>query len=183
MLRKVGLKRLAEVSTPLCRCCPRTAPRTDPQVIPHSSVQDLPCLAVQVRAGCDLAFLSQGLVLCCPRAPCLHGSAKLSLPEFRWRTARGWAGCFATDCSCCWLQVCWRVWGEPPAKTWLLFPLSHICLVFLKQIEKLACFRRCRAESCAQAAPRFPVPAMSNLDPARAKSLDFVWWVRKNKGV
>lgn len=32
------------------------------------------------------------------------------------------------------------LWGEPPARIWPLFPLSHICLVFLKQTEKLSCF-------------------------------------------
>lgn len=32
------------------------------------------------------------------------------------------------------------LWGEPPARIWPLFSLSHICLVFLKQTEKLSCF-------------------------------------------
>lgn len=32
------------------------------------------------------------------------------------------------------------LWGEPAARIWPLFPLSHICLVFLKQTEKLSCF-------------------------------------------
>lgn len=32
------------------------------------------------------------------------------------------------------------LWGEPPARIWPLFPLSHICLVFLKQTEQLSCF-------------------------------------------
>lgn len=30
--------------------------------------------------------------------------------------------------------------SEPPARIWPLFALSHICLVFLKQTEKLSCF-------------------------------------------
>lgn len=32
------------------------------------------------------------------------------------------------------------LWGEPAARIWPLFPLSHICLVSLKQTEKLSCF-------------------------------------------
>lgn len=32
------------------------------------------------------------------------------------------------------------LWAEPPARIRPLFPLSHICLVFLKQTEQLSCF-------------------------------------------
>lgn len=139
---------------------------------------------MQAREGCEplFPFPRTGAAKClCPQ------SVGLCKADLSWILLEGSQR--LGRLLCCWLQVCWRVWGEPPAKTGLLFPLSHICLGFLKQIVKLSCFWHCRAESCIQLC--FPMAAMIKPVPGCSESQELMFFVpgkwctpgRKNKNV
>jgi len=141
--------------------CNLAQPEAHQQISTYNNPSDLPGLGDAGR-GRAWSFPPpfQGLV---PVSP-----ARAALPScLSVRRAGGQpaAGRAALAAPCSWPQVHWRAWAEPPARVWLLFPLSRICLASRKQTEKLRRFWCCGAQSCARAGS-----LLRSLVAARARS-------------